>query len=127
MTSRCRSVRSVAATVTTIVRDGLSGPVTGDYNQNGTVDAADYVMWRDTLTQMVTPSTGADGNGNGTIDDADFGIWRANFGNPAGSGASLNAFAAVPEPATLMLLISAAAGCGFPRRRASPHHSSPAG
>ena len=36
----------------------------GDYNQNGFVDAADYVVWRDTLGQMGA-GLAADGNNNG--------------------------------------------------------------
>jgi hypothetical protein len=111
---------AAAATVTVIVRDGLAGPpLVGDYNQNGTVDAADYVLWRHTLTQMVTPSSGADGNGNGTIDDGDYGIWRANFGNTAGSGAAAHVTAIIPEPATLALFILAGAACCLRRRRAT--------
>lgn len=53
----------------------------GDYNQNGVVDAADYVVWRKTLGATgITPYSGADGNGNGMVDDADYGVWRSHFG-----------------------------------------------
>jgi hypothetical protein len=110
---------AAASTVTTIVRDTLSVTLTGDYNANGTVDAADYVVWRNTLTQMVTPSSGADGNGNGTIDDSDYDVWRSHFGQTAGGSAGFYQIAAVPEPATLVLLIPAATGCYLRRRRAS--------
>ena len=56
-------------------------PPTGDYNRNGTVDAADYPLWRDTLGQTVDPAgSGADGDGNGTVEQADYDIWRAAFG-----------------------------------------------
>ena len=34
---------------------------TGDYNGDGTVDAADYTVWRDTFGQEVDEGTGADG------------------------------------------------------------------
>lgn len=83
---------------------------TGDYNLNGVVDAADYVVWRDTLTQSVSPTgSGADGNANGTIDSGDLDFWRAHFGNIlAGSatGSSLSA-ESVPEPASWALVLSA--------------------
>jgi hypothetical protein len=74
--------------------------VAGDYNSNGKVDAADYVLWRSTLGQSVTAGTGADGNADGTITQDDYGFWRARFGNISGSGSL--APANVPEPATLV-------------------------
>jgi len=52
----------------------------GDYNHSGTVDAADYSVWQDTLGQTVTPFSGADGDGNGIVDDSDYSVWKANFG-----------------------------------------------
>ena len=62
-------------------------PLPGDYNGNGIVDAADYVIWRDTLNQSVANGTGADGDGNGLIQQADYAVWRANFGNTAAGAA----------------------------------------
>jgi len=80
---------------------------TGDYNGNGVVDAADYVLWRSTLDQTVgTPGDGADGDVSGTIDAGDYDFWRARFGNvvaPPGHGAGL--IAAVPEPTSAALLL----------------------
>jgi hypothetical protein len=80
----------------------------GDYNDNGTVDAADYVLWRDggaLANEVADP---------GTISQADYEEWRARFGNTSagGAGASL---AAVPEPASLLLLLL---GCACPTRQA---------
>jgi hypothetical protein len=69
--------------------------VPGDYNGNGKVDAADYVVWRNggpLLNEVDTP---------GTINAADYTEWRLRFGNP-GSGSALAA--AVPEPTTGALL-----------------------
>ncbi len=83
--------------------------ILGDYNKSGTIDAADYVLWRKTITQS-GPALAADGNNNGTIDPADFTIWRTNFGTPNGSASSLGATgsasanAAIPEPASVLLL-----------------------
>jgi hypothetical protein len=80
----------------------------GDYNHNGTVDAADYAVWRDTLGEsgMDLP---ADGNGNHQIDVADYEIWRANFGDMAGLGASdgLRGGASVPEPQSAVMFLFA--------------------
>jgi hypothetical protein len=74
--------------------------VAGDYNGNGKVDAADYVLWRNTLGQSVTAGTGADGNADGTITQADYDFWKAKFGNTSGSGSL--ASANVPEPASIV-------------------------
>ena len=69
-------------------------PVTpGDYNQNGTVDAADYVVWRKGLGTTYT--------------QADYDVWRANFGQTIGSGAALPSaepLPAVPEPSTALVV-----------------------
>ena len=87
-----------------LVSVDATGP-TGDYNADGVVDAADYVVWRKTSGQGATPpGSGADGNANGTIDSGDYDFWRSKFGNVvpgAGSGSNLS----VPEPSSLSLLI----------------------
>lgn len=87
--------------------------VPGDYNGNGIVDAADYTVYRDNVGS--TTNLAADGSGNGVIDAADYTFWRTRFGNTAAAGAA--ASAAVPEPATWMILGLAAVGAGLGRRR----------
>jgi fermentation-respiration switch protein FrsA (DUF1100 family) len=54
---------------------------------DGAVDAADFVVWRDSFGQTGTVLR-AYGNGNNQIDAADFDFWRAHFGQAAGSNAS---------------------------------------
>jgi len=87
-----------------------------DYNLNGEVDAADYVLYRNTLGQSGT-GLPADGNGNNQIDAGDYDVWRAHFGETAGSGAGASANAAVPEPATLVQIVLMAAVVSIRRRR----------
>jgi hypothetical protein len=70
----------------------------GDYNGNGVVDGADYVMWRNTLGTNVSPFTGADGNGDGVVGQGDYNVWRAHFGETVLSGAASTAFSASVEP-----------------------------
>jgi PEP-CTERM motif len=80
----------------------LAPPVmAGDYNDNGTVDAADYTVWRDQLGQAiampnetVTP---------GMVTQEDYDEWKANFGNSSGSGTLSSA--TVPEPTTGVMLM----------------------
>jgi hypothetical protein len=72
-------------------------PKPGDYNENGIVDVADYVLWR--------KNPGAFGG-----DPGGYNIWRANFGQTPGSGATLasaGSSSAVPEPTTDQLLLFA--------------------
>lgn len=69
----------------------------GDYNQDGTVDAADYTVWQDTLGAIVAAFAGADGSGNGVVDQADYEVWKANYGTVA-IGAGGAAFAVVSSP-----------------------------
>jgi hypothetical protein len=82
---------------------GINGAVTatidrmeqvpGDFNGDGTVDAADYVMWR---------------NDDGLQTAYD--IWQANFGRTSGSRASAVSSAispiAVPEPSSFLPMLS---------------------
>ena len=83
-----------AATVNTIVRSNLV-PATGDgdYNEDGVVNAADYVAWRKFPSQFGG-------------DPAGYNLWRQNFGETV-PGASGQPSAAVPEPASALLLFSA--------------------
>ena len=81
----------------------------GDYNRDGNVDAADYVVWRKTLGASGA-GMAADGNGNNQIDAGDLSVWRAHVGlavTAAGAG-SATLSATVPEPTGLVLLLIAA-------------------
>jgi hypothetical protein len=100
----------------------ITGPapegVPGDYNDNGSVDAADYVLWRNggplqNEVPGVTP-------GQATAED--YAAWRARFGNtsPVGAGSQLQG-ATAPEPSTFVLLAGIVTGslvfCGSFRSR----------
>ncbi|MCC7474134.1 MAG: autotransporter-associated beta strand repeat-containing protein [Pirellulales bacterium] len=69
----------VAAGGNVEVMIGAPGGAPGDFNNNSTVDAADFVVWRkagptDTLPNDPTP---------GVVDSTDYDVWRANFGSTA--------------------------------------------
>jgi dockerin type I repeat protein len=81
----------------------LVSVVSGDYNNDGIVDAADYAVWSDSLGSKT--SLAADGNGNGIIDAGDFEVWRSHFGETVARQAALSSNAAVSEPASALLLL----------------------
>lgn len=56
----------------------------GDYNHNGIVDAADYVIWRKGLGTTYT--------------QADYDVWRSHFGKSVSSGSQFGGASPVPEP-----------------------------
>jgi hypothetical protein len=104
----------------------------GDFNVNGVVDAADYVVWRNTVNTSVPIGTGADGSGpdgdpDGMVDQFDYDIWKVLYGEainefigaqvpgkfqldniraiPGAAGASSRiGIAAVPEPASWLFM-----------------------
>jgi hypothetical protein len=78
----------------------LAVTLAGDYNDNGVVDAADYVVWRKLNGTMLNPR--ADGDANGQVDTADYSVWRAQFGVIAGFSAAKD-LSAVPEPVSKLV------------------------
>ncbi len=77
----------------------------GDYNSNGFVDAADYVVWRENIGAATLNNR--DPNGMGVVGQADYDFWRTHFGEAAGAGAAATAAATapVPEPTSSVMLI----------------------
>jgi hypothetical protein len=78
-------------------------PPPGDTNGDGSVDVADYVAWRK-----------SDGSPEG------YAAWRTHFGELTGLGAAMEASSnaiALPEPASALLLLFAAAISAGRRRR----------
>jgi hypothetical protein len=78
-----------------VVLTGVPPLAMGDFNNDGMIDAADYVVWRKT---------------NGTQDA--YNAWRTHFGTSLGNGAHASGttgVSTVPEPAALFLLLFGAA------------------
>jgi hypothetical protein len=68
--------------------------IPGDFNNDNSVNAADFVLWR---------------KGVGTIyTQAAYDVWRSHFGQvfTGGSGSRADTHAAVPEPAVLTLVLA---------------------
>ena len=89
----------------------IANPLPGDFSGNGAVDAADYVVWRNSHGQS-GPDLAADGNFNNQIDTGDYNVWKSNFGNvrsARGNGAGAQLSLDVPEPNTFALVALALA------------------
>jgi hypothetical protein len=93
----------------------------GDYNQDLSVNVADYAKWQSAFGSEDANSEYeinthlplfGDGNYDGAVDAADYVMWRKFAGTPGGGGVS-----SVPEPGATILLI-ASIGAWIARRRA---------
>jgi hypothetical protein len=62
-------------------------PDNADFNADGMVDAADYVVWRKSNGTSVPAGTQGDANYDGQVNSIDFDIWRSQFGMSFGAGA----------------------------------------
>lgn len=86
----------------------------GDYNDDGTVDAADFVVWRNNEGQTVTLPN--DTTGNPVVGQDQYNLWTANFGSSQASAAG-HVAGVVPEPATWGLTLIAGMALVRLRRR----------
>lgn len=82
--------------------------VPGDYNANGTVDAADYVLWRNGGPLQNEVAT------MGSVTPEDYTEWRAHFGNTSGAG--FGSASAVPEPSCFAVMLIGTAIVGSRRK-----------
>jgi hypothetical protein len=87
----------------------------GDYNGSGTVDAADYTLWRDNLGGSASALQNRDPGNSGPVNSADYSFWKSHFGQ-SGSGDAAIGSATVPEASSLCLLLAAAFALGVANR-----------
>ncbi len=80
----------------------------GDYNRDGVIDQADYVVWRQTLGGG---DLSADGNRDGVIDAADYTVWRDRL------ALAMATATATPEPTSVALVLAAVFAFTSQRKR----------
>jgi hypothetical protein len=91
---------------------GVAPSEDADFNNDGTVDGADFLVWQRGFGAAGSPTTG-DANNDGNVNDADLGIWKQQYGSTTPSPV-----ASVPEPAAGVLGLVAAAMLTWRRRTA---------
>ena len=83
----------------------------GDFNGDGSVNGADYIVWRKSLGTTGIPAfSGADGDGDTTVDQDDLGVWRSHFGQMVGAGSGSGAGLVVGSGASVEGEVGSAEG-----------------
>ena len=95
-------------------------PLAGDYDGSGTVDQADYLVWKSQFgLEVTTPGEGADGNQDGVVDLADFTIWRNNLGASVAINQAVALQASTSSPVVAAVTTSIADTGNQPSQRES--------
>lgn len=91
----------------------------GDFNDDGSVDAVDYTVWRNNLGTNHILAGHGDENGDSLnlVDMDDYTLWKANYGWVAPAEIGAGGVAPVPEPGALGLLAAGSFGLSTLRRR----------
>jgi pectinesterase len=88
-------------------------PLAGDYNDDGSVDAADYTVWRDAVSNGTSLEN--ETASMGVADEEDYSAWKSNFG--ATNDEAAEPAAALPEPAGYSLVLVALVAIALRRSR----------
>ena len=78
--------------------------------ETAVVDAADYVLWRDTFGTMGS-SLAADGNETAAVDAGDYDVWKAHFGQSASASGSARPLRSVLDNVARASIIAATFNC----------------
>ncbi len=60
------------------IESGVWACYTGDINQDGNIDGADFSIWESDSNAFAFGDYITDLNGDGNVDGADFSIWETN-------------------------------------------------
>jgi hypothetical protein len=84
-----------------------------DFNDNGTVEGQDFLIWQRSFGGPGSPTTG-DANGDQSVDATDYNLWKSKFGGAPATAAG----GSVPEPASGVLVVLALFSLQVASRRA---------
>lgn len=77
--------------------------VPGDFNADGTVNAADFLIWQRGVGSSNSKS-GADANRDGLVNELDLEVWQQHYGESYGNANS--SLASIPEPGSVALTLT---------------------
>lgn len=78
--------------------------LTGDYNDDGVVNIADYTVWRDNLGANISLPNEDPTATPGVVTAADYEAWKSNFGASTATVATASQQSVVPEPCSFSLV-----------------------
>ena len=85
--------------------DATATLLVGDFNADGIVDAADYVVWRDSVGSESDSPILHRGDGTPGVGQGDYAVWKLHFGETSGLGSTEPSV--VPEPPAIIACFAA--------------------
>ncbi|TWT36579.1 Soluble aldose sugar dehydrogenase YliI precursor [Posidoniimonas corsicana] len=92
------------------------GTPAGDYNEDDVIDAADFTVWRDSLSDTVAAWAGADGDGDGVVTVSDYDIWRQNYGAVSSTAADSSSGGIPEHRSATLVMVALAIGISLSRQ-----------
>lgn len=100
----------------------LSDPLhDADFNDSGTVDAADLAQWQIGFGDLDASPAQGDANGDQAVNGDDFLIWRRQLAEANAAGPAL----AIPEPRSWLLLATSLMASFTHQQRSANRRSRP--
>lgn len=97
-----------------VVYDTIAAGVPGDYNNDGSVNAADYTVYRDNLGLSAAALSNRNPANTGVVNAADYTFWKNNYGS---TSAAVSLAVSIPEPTAVALAVSLFGGLWLSSRR----------
>lgn len=96
-----------------------NSPLTGDFNNDGVVNIADYTVWRDNLGGTDDAVINNAGDEVAGVSAGDYAVWKQHFGEVAALTTTFSHQA--PEPATAWIALAALCSLAMCSKRTRAH------